>query len=271
MPRRNTAASDSEESFTATKSKPIEGDPESEEEDGSDDGTEYEIEEVLNASRKHFPEGRMGYLVKWKGYGPEENSWVEERDAGNASALIEEFWRKNPQKKRYPAGRKSVDNKKTAKKGRTSSVQKDDSEVEDGSTTKKRSRQSTSRKPDPESEDEMDVDEPAEKPAKKARKSSTQVSSKANLRNKGTESPEIQEKPIGNMKKFEHMNNWEGLIKTIDTVEQGDEGLMVYFTLHSGEAVVEKNEKCKERFPQKLLSFYESNLRWRSVDAPETS
>jgi Chromo (CHRromatin Organisation MOdifier) domain len=27
-------------------------------------------------------QGRMGYFVKWKGYGKEENSWVDEKDAG---------------------------------------------------------------------------------------------------------------------------------------------------------------------------------------------
>lgn len=26
--------------------------------------------------------GRMGYLVKWKNYAEEHNSWVDERDAG---------------------------------------------------------------------------------------------------------------------------------------------------------------------------------------------
>jgi len=51
--------SDSEESTkaaSATKEKPIQGDPESE---GEEEGTEYEIEQVLDARRGFFPDVRM--------------------------------------------------------------------------------------------------------------------------------------------------------------------------------------------------------------------
>ncbi len=62
------------------------------------DGEEhYEIEKVLN-SRQRKIRGRQGepprtttdYFVKWKGYGPESNSWVREDDM-DADKLIEEF------------------------------------------------------------------------------------------------------------------------------------------------------------------------------------
>lgn len=51
-------------------------------------GSEYEIEEVLDAKRRgiltwfRVEWGRMGYYVRWKGYGKNENSWVDEIDAG---------------------------------------------------------------------------------------------------------------------------------------------------------------------------------------------
>ncbi len=57
----------------------------------------YEVEKVLN-SRQRKVWGRQGelsrsvtnYFVKWKGYGPESNSWVQEDDM-DADELIEEF------------------------------------------------------------------------------------------------------------------------------------------------------------------------------------
>jgi len=65
--------------------------------------------------------------------------------------------------------------------------------------------------------------------------------------------------------------SWETLVKNVDTVERVGETLMVFFTLHTGEAVREDTKICKERFPQKLLQFYEDNLRWRQIDQDEGS
>ena len=42
---------------------------------------EYEIEKVLDS---RLVCGRKEYLVKWKGYGDYENSWVKAVDMGNA-------------------------------------------------------------------------------------------------------------------------------------------------------------------------------------------
>jgi hypothetical protein len=52
----------------------------------------YEVEEVLN-SRLHYR--RLEYLVKWKGYGHEENSWLIEGDI-EAPELIAEFYKTHP-------------------------------------------------------------------------------------------------------------------------------------------------------------------------------
>ena len=49
----------------------------------------YELEAVLD-SRLHW--NRLEYLVKWKGYGYEHNSWVLERDM-TATDLVDKFHR----------------------------------------------------------------------------------------------------------------------------------------------------------------------------------
>jgi hypothetical protein len=52
----------------------------------------YEVEEVMNSRLRYR---RLEYLVKWKGYGHEENSWLVEGDI-EAPELIAEFYRTHP-------------------------------------------------------------------------------------------------------------------------------------------------------------------------------
>lgn len=48
----------------------------------------------------------------------------------------------------------------------------------------------------------------------------------------GTETPEEVQKIVGNMSRFMHLTDWEGLVSSVDTVERGqDDFLNVYFTL----------------------------------------
>jgi len=57
------------------------------------DGEEhYIVEKILNSRTFNR---QFQYLIKWKGYGYEENSWVAEKDI-SASDLIAEFYRDNP-------------------------------------------------------------------------------------------------------------------------------------------------------------------------------
>ncbi|KAF8235640.1 hypothetical protein L208DRAFT_1256403 [Tricholoma matsutake] len=204
---------------------------------GGEDDEEYEIEAILDAKRGPFPDGRMGYLVKWKGYGEEENSWVDEEDAGNAHALIAEYWKSNPNKKKAP--RKSTE-AKTPRRPRTSTV---DETSDAGSTAapKKRGRKSQAKADsDLENSKGMDVDENRDEPQ------------------------------IGDMSQHMKMASWEDIVSTVDTIERETDGsLTVYFTLKTSERVKEDARICAERFPQKLILFYEGNLRWRTNDENE--
>ena len=57
------------------------------------DGEEhFELEAILDS---HFQRNRLEYLIKWKGYGYEHNSWVLERDMV-AQDLVAKFHRDHP-------------------------------------------------------------------------------------------------------------------------------------------------------------------------------
>jgi hypothetical protein len=59
-----------------------------------DEHPEFEVEEIL-ASRKR---GRgVQYLIKWKGYDHNENTWEPKGNISNAKESIEEFHQRNPQ------------------------------------------------------------------------------------------------------------------------------------------------------------------------------
>ncbi|KAF9460554.1 hypothetical protein BDZ94DRAFT_1169461 [Collybia nuda] len=197
-------------------------------------------------------QGRMGYFVKWKGYPNSENSWVDEQDAGNADDLIAQYWKTHSKTKKAP--RKSVD-AKTPKSGRKSTVPEDGSDRET-SLPKKRGRKSHV-KADSDAENGNDVEE-------------TRATKKSRKNTKESETPATEVSDIGDMKQYMSVTSWEKLIASVDTIEREEDGsLTVYFALKTGERVKEKSTICRQRFPQRLLDFFESNLRWRVADESE--
>jgi len=221
--------------------------------EGSADGSEYEIESVISAKRTNTG---FTYLVSWKGYSADHNSWVEDRDAGNATDLIAEYWAHTSKEKK---SRKSLEKPKTVKGGHKSSG--DASALPSAATSKKRNR--TKVKKD-DSDDESDGDQERPKTAKKPRKS-TGV--------KRSFSPAAMDvdNSIGDMEKYMHHESWEKLVKSVDTVEQGEDGkLYVFFTLKAdNERHKQPSMVCKKRFPEHMIDFYEGHLRWKVVDEVE--
>ena len=51
------------------------------------DYLEYDVEQIVSYDAK-----RKKYLVKWLGYGHENNTWKPERNLANAAELINEYW-----------------------------------------------------------------------------------------------------------------------------------------------------------------------------------
>ena len=58
--------------------------------DGKED--HYKIEKILNRRVRRRGLGQsIEYLIQWKGYGPEENTWLNAKNLGNAKDLIREY------------------------------------------------------------------------------------------------------------------------------------------------------------------------------------
>jgi hypothetical protein len=56
---------------------------------------EYEVEEVLNS--RIYRNYRQDYLIKWKGYGHQDNTWEPLKNVKNSSELINKFHEKYPE------------------------------------------------------------------------------------------------------------------------------------------------------------------------------
>ncbi|KAG0698222.1 hypothetical protein DFH29DRAFT_942360 [Suillus ampliporus] len=232
-------------------------------EDDEEQEEEYEIEEVINSQKGYFGDGKFGYFVKWIGYPSEDNSWVHEDDAANAQDLIKKYWENKRKASKGP--RKSIDVGKT-KAGRKSTTVEEPREPTP--PAKKRSRPKKADQEQSEKEQEASSDNDDARAKKKPRKSQGASAKKVNKQLADDE----EEIAIGSMKKHLTIASWENLVETIDTIERGEDGnLYVYFKIkHSDDKMREGSRLCAQKFPQKLIKFYESNLRWR-IDGEEAN
>jgi hypothetical protein len=121
---------------------------------------------------------------------------------------VAEFWRKNPKKK----PRKSVE-PKASKRGRKSLAAEEESDT--GSAARKRGRKPIA---DVESEEEDEITGRNRK-TRKGEKTGKQRKAEDNLL-------------LIDMGKYMDKDSWEDLVDTVDTVEKGNEGLQVFFTLY---------------------------------------
>lgn len=222
-------------------------------EDEEEEEEEYEIEAILDAQRGKIKKNEYAYLVKWKGYGEEHNSWVTHSDAGNAQELINDYLRRNAKSK--------VDRNSLPNKGKTSSP---------AVTSSAASKRGRGRPQKNVSDDESG----AESRQAKKQKAGTNGKHRAVSSREPTDSEDVQmddaEEPLYKASKetqLSKLKNWEKWIKQVSTVETVDGTLMVYFETIDGKLVREPSDVCKERFPLKLFEFYESHLRWKANDA----
>ena len=67
-----------------------------------DNENEYEVEEILDARMNRR---KLQYLVRWKGYSQQYDSWEPEENLDNAQELVRQFHKRFPTK---PVGRGRV-------------------------------------------------------------------------------------------------------------------------------------------------------------------
>ncbi|KAJ7616819.1 hypothetical protein DFH06DRAFT_1238512 [Mycena polygramma] len=233
------------------------------------------IEAILDVNTDLFPNNKLGYLVKWKGYGAEDNNWVGEDDPAleTASDMIKAFWdaKNGPKTGAKVGSKRALD----SQKGHASRA--DDVAV----APRKRGRPPSSKKSDeqpPEKGHASNAGDAAVAPRKRGRPPLSKNSDEQPPAKKGrkvgqtnavasgscTTYEEIwpEDKEFGNMTKYMHAPTWDQFIKRIDTVECVDDTLYVYFTLHGGERIREESKLCADKCPKTLINFYESNLRY---------
>ena len=72
-----------------------------------DEHLEYEVERILAHRDRHLKSGlKRDYLVQWKGFGPEHNTWEPMSYLANASLMISEYWAYNKRSSEISASRK---------------------------------------------------------------------------------------------------------------------------------------------------------------------
>ncbi|KAF9650120.1 hypothetical protein BDM02DRAFT_1512793 [Thelephora ganbajun] len=212
-----------------------------------DDDDEYEIERIMDSSTTIFKDGETAYFVKWKGYPENENSWVRESDAPNADELISKFLDEKRAREKAASGKKA-----TTKPRKSAEPPKQD--------PKKRGRVSTKSKA------QSDEEEPERSPVHPIAKKQRKAPAPAKKKGKDLEE-DLDEGEFASMDKYMHLDSWDTLVDKIDTIERDEDGhLILYGTLTTKEHFRLPSTTANVRFPQKIIKFYEGNLRWKSSD-----
>ncbi|KAK4687303.1 hypothetical protein P7C73_g2814, partial [Tremellales sp. Uapishka_1] len=203
------------------------GEEDDEEEGDEEGGEEYEIEAILDHSLEN---GKYTYLVAWKNYGPEHNSWEPDEHL-HAPEIVNKYMSKIKAaappitKKR---GRQSASSSAPPPKAKVAKTRMNGR----GAGAGKRSAP-------------IDVDE-------------------EELEDKGDPTVTYETTHVDSMDKYEDVMDWEEVVTEIDSVERGPgDKLNVYMSMQGGEKLSIPTEIAYARCPQKVLKFYEAHLKWK--------
>lgn len=98
---------------------------------------EYEVEAVIGKREKKSKDGvKVKYLIRWKGWGEEGDTWEPEETLKHCNDLIRAFNKKNS-KSSKAAPKKKVTNKKRKRNYDSSGSEEDDSDDSDYAASKR--------------------------------------------------------------------------------------------------------------------------------------
>lgn len=219
---------------------------------GEEEEEEFSVEKVVD---KRIVNNQVEYLLKWKGYGNEENTWEPEANL-DCAELIETF-----EKMRKEELKKKEEKKTSSKKKEEPPKKKTNQE----SSSKKKSEESNKRK------SSSAVDESSKKSDDK-RKSNAEEESSGK---KKTADEPIKKKPKkaaadeSGPRGFDKGLEAERIIGATDT----DSGDLMFLMKWKGsnEAELVSSKEANIKCPQVVIRFYEERLTWNTTTDEEES
>ncbi|KAG0319809.1 hypothetical protein BG000_003781 [Podila horticola] len=240
-------------------------DEDDEDDDESDDGEDnvYEVERVAGHMRDE--DNVLAYLIKWKGYDEKDNTYEK---IVNCDDLIADYW------SRYEA----AGGKKSDREGREPKPQVP-KRVANRHGKSTGSNRSSSHAPEPllpdlppltkESRESHERRESRESSAPKRQRVSNESRKdpvatkrqKADDHESEVEDDEEEDKEKTTFPPAE-WTSWDEHIREVQTVEKLKNSMVVHVLWKDGHETEHEASVAHQKFPQKLIHFYESHLKF---------
>ncbi|OAV92821.1 hypothetical protein PTTG_02080 [Puccinia triticina 1-1 BBBD Race 1] len=248
-----------------------------EEDEKKDSGSEEEEEEEYEVEtiKKHRKErGEIQYLVGWKGYKSDDDTWEPKENLSGAVELLKKYRLAHGVDEISKSGRKSDASAKSAKKP-AKAANSDQSDDDDDQKSRKRKRLSQDKITStiaPLRKNGTGGPTKADRDSVKNRKSVRSESEASEA-----ESVDAEEWHA----KHKKLPSWEDLIRSVRTIEKpsvnddnasqksrekADNVINVCLLWKNGRVSWVSNEVARDKLPQKMLDFYEDHLQFSTTE-----